>query len=127
MFSVNLSAIFFFGFADAVADVSLLWLLVADVDIIRYGFGSLVMPRDVTATKSGRWGKPPQKFITPSILQDCCGSTFQELLKKSVAKELRETEDVDGLKEIYSVTEAQLGSNRITSPVIVFSTFNDHR
>lgn len=54
--------LFFFGFADAVADVSLLWLLVADVDIIRYGFGSLVMPRDVTATKSGRWGKPPPKF-----------------------------------------------------------------
>ena len=47
---------------------------------------------------------------------------------KSVAKELRQTEDVDGLKEIYSVTEAQLGANaRITSTGWNDSHSNDQR
>eukprot|EP00434_Breviolum_minutum_P018734 symbB.v1.2.016531.t1/scaffold1257.1/size128495/10 len=84
----------------------------------------------------------PDKDIKDKTHEDCCGSTFQELLKKSVAKELRETEDVDGLKEIYSVTEAflnfvnyadiaawellaQAAGKRALAEYNAFSTFTD--
>lgn len=48
------------------------------------------------------------KDVPNQTAEECCGLNFQTLLINSVAKELRATEDLDTLRQIYAVLQAFL-------------------